>query len=289
MFDKIGFGTWQFGGRVEADPNNEDEKDILSIKNAINAGIKHIDTAELYANGKCEELVGQAIKDYNREDLFIASKVRDVKLNYDDILKNCEASLKRLGVSRLDLYYVHRPNPNIPISYTAKAFNRLLDEGMIKNVGISNASVQTLMEYQNHLNKPIFATQSHYNLIVRECVKKGVLDYCIENNIKFIAYRPIQLAVPSLGIEFLAKRGVYKLLDEIADKYQKTNAQIAVKWVISKDNVHTIFKTSNPIHLKETLEVLNFEMGREDIENLTNNFPLQKDEGFVSSGPFPLV
>lgn len=127
-FYKIGFGTWKTGGTTEPDPNNDDKADIAAIRSAIDNGIVHIDTAELYAGGKAEQLVGQAIAPYNRADLFIASKVRETKLNYNAVLENCAQSLDRLGTDYLDLYYVHKPNPAIPVAETAAAFNELIKQ-----------------------------------------------------------------------------------------------------------------------------------------------------------------
>lgn len=288
-FHKIGFGTWEFGGRAEPDPHNDDEKDIKCIRTAIDLGLQHIDTAEFYANGKCEELVREAIKGIDRKELFIASKVRADKLVYDDVIRNCEMSLKRLGLDFLDLYYVHYPNPNIPIQETAKAFNELVKRGLIKNIGVSNANVSTMKKYQGHLDYPIFASQCHYNLIAREPERVGLLDFCVENNINFVAWRPIQLPVPSLGIEPLYKREVYPLLDEIADKYGKKNVQIAIRWLIQQNNVNIIFKSTNPEHIKEVLEAQNFELSEEDMVLLTEKFPRQEDVGFISSGHRALI
>ena len=284
MFSKLGLGTWGFGGYTQPDPDNNDAADITSIQNAINSGIKHIDTAALYAAGKTEELVGQAIKPYNREDLFIASKALSASLSYDGVMQTFEASMKRLKLDYLDLYYVHKPNPEFSIAETTRAFNRLLQQGLIKNIGICNANVNTMKKYQSNLDCPIFASQCHYNLIVREPERSGLLDYCKQNNIHFIAWRPIQLPAPSLGIEPFYKREFYPLLDQMADKYGKSNAQIAIRWLTQQDNVNTIFKTSNPQHLSEIIESSNFKISSEDMRNLADNFPIQRNEGFVSSG-----
>lgn len=288
-FYKIGFGTWLMGGTTEPDPNNDDAGDIGAIRRAIDAGIRHIDTAELYANGKAEELVGEAIKPYARDKLFIASKVRETQLQYDAILQNCEDSLQRLGVDSLDLYYVHKPSLDIPVEETAKAFNDLLKWGKIKEVGLSNATVSTMEAYASVLEKPIFASQCHYNLIVREPERKGVLEYCAEKGIHFIAWRPIQLPSEKFGIRGLYERGAYPLLDEMADKYGITNAQMAVKWLISQNNVSILFKTKNPAHLKEIIDVQDMSVSKEDLDNLSENFPLQKDEGFTTNSIAPLI
>lgn len=277
------------GGRGSRNPNNDDDGDIAAIQYALKKGIKHIDTAESYADGKAEELVGKAIADFDRNDLFIATKAYGTHLGYDNVLNSCEQSLKRLGIDCIDLYYIHKPNPEIPIAETARAFNRLLENNMIKHIGISNASVETMEEYKKHLAAPILAAQNHYNLIVRQSEVHGVLDYCKKNNIHYIAWRPIQLPVPSMGIESLAKRGVYPLLDEIADKYGKTNAQIAVRWLTLQENVGTIFKSKNPRHIEEIIETNDFEISAEDMKRLTDDFPRQESEAFISTGYVKLV
>ncbi|MGN0903595.1 MAG: aldo/keto reductase [Alphaproteobacteria bacterium] len=288
-FFRIGFGTWRLGGGNEPDPQNDDAGDIAAVRRAVDAGIRHIDTAELYADGKAEELVGEAVRPYRRNGLFIASKVRDTKLHYDDILENCARSLERLGTNYLDLYYIHKPNPDIPAEETARAFNVLLKQGKIRHVGISNATVETMEKYGAFLDRPLFAAQCHYNLIVREPARKGVLEYCRRKGIRFIAWRPIQLPSEKFGIHALYERGVYPILDQTADRYGLTNAQVAVKWLIAQENVGTIFKTKNPRHLADILAVQDIDIAPEDLHALTDGFPRQEDEGFTTTGRAPLI
>src|SRR3989344_8387321 len=107
----FGFGTWMMGGAFTQDPNNDDQADIQAIKTAIKFGITHIDTAEKYAGGHAEELVGEAIRNFARKKLFIVSKVSQTNLKYDDLIKSCQATLQRLNTSYLDLYLIHAPNP----------------------------------------------------------------------------------------------------------------------------------------------------------------------------------
>lgn len=276
MFHKLGLGTWQMGGKAERDPNNDDARDITAIQNAIQAGIKHIDTAEYYADGKAEELVGAAIKDFNRRNLFIASKVRD-KLHYDEVLENCEKSLKRLGIDQLDLYYVHRPSLSIPIEETAKAFNHLVEQKMIKHVGLSNASLETMMLYKRELDVPIFASQCHYNLLIRKPEVLDMFPYCQREGINLIAFRPIQLPIPELGVKSLVEKGAYPLLDEMAEKYGKSNAQIAVRWLTHQKGISVVFKTSNPDHLQEIVGAEKFDIEPSDMQRLTDDFPVFSD------------
>ncbi|GHT58134.1 aldo/keto reductase [Bacteroidia bacterium] len=287
-FPKIGFGTWTFGGRRDAEPNNDDAADIATIQFAIKSGLNHIDTAALYAAGKAEELVGAAIKDFNRGDIFLADKVLSNRMKYDEVLSECENSLRRLGVDYLDLYYIHFPSAEIPHQNTARAFNRLRAEGLIKNFGICNSKIETIEDYQKYLDAPFFASQNHFNLIARESQKTGLIDYCREKKIHFIAWRPIQTDFPERDIKSLATRGVYPMLDEIADKYGKTNAQIAARWLIQQDNVNIIFKSSKSEHIKEIIDSQNFELSEEDWQNLSANFPRQEPVGFDSRGPLPL-
>ena len=287
VFSKIGLGTWQFGGRREPDPNNDDDADIAAIQFAIRSGITHIDTAALYAGGKTEELVGMAIKGFNRSDLFIADKVLSDRMRYDDILRECEKSLKRVGVDYFDLYYIHFPNLDT-IEETARAFNKLHAEGLIKNFGTCNTKIETIEKYHRYLDAPFFASQNHFNLIAREPQKTGLVDYCRENNIHFIAWRPLQLDLPEKNIMSLTKQGFYPLLDEIADKYGKTNAQIATRWLTQQDNVNIVFKSGNPEHIMDIIATNDFVLSDEDWKNLSDNFPRQEEIGFDSRGPLPL-
>src|SRR5579863_8282667 len=130
----FGLGTWQMGGRLEHNQKNDDEKDIAAIQEAIQQGVTHIDTAEKYAAGYAETLIGKAVKDFDRKKLFLASKVGADHLLYADVITACKASLKRLQTAYLDLYLVHKPNPEIPIADTMHALDDLVAEGLIKYI-----------------------------------------------------------------------------------------------------------------------------------------------------------
>lgn len=277
--DKIGYGTWRFGGDKDINPNNNDAEDIKVLQDIISSGVTYIDTAENYAAGKCEQLVGEAIKKFNRTKLTIASKV--AKENLSNIKEHCYASLKRVGVKYFDLYYIHLPDPEVPITETAAALNELIEEGVIKNIGLSNASIETIKEYQKYLKYPIAVCQNQYNLTYRESEIAGVLDFCKKENIKFVAWRPLQIPIPAMGVKSLYEKGNFEILDNIADKYNKTAAQIAIKWLTSQENVHVIFNTRNMKHLDEILATESFEISAEDLEKLSKEFPNQKDKGLI--------
>jgi len=264
-----GLGTWQMGGRETRDPNNNDQADIQAIKNAIDLGITHIDTAESYADGYAEILIGKAIKGYNRDKLFIVSKAHVEHLGYDDLIKAARNSLGRLGISYLNLYLAHRYSPSIPVKETMRAMDTLVELGLIKNIGVSNFNIDELVEAQSYTKHKIVANQLHLNLKYREAERKGILQYCQQNDVMFIAWRPLQKGVLLLNQD--------NIVDELAKKYQKTPTQIALNWLISQDNVITLSKTRNIEHLKENLSAANWKMDNEDIERLRNNYPNQAD------------
>lgn len=273
----FGMGTWTIGGKKTRDPENDDEKDARSIQYALGQGVTHIDTAESYAGGHTEELIGQAIKDHNRKKLFLTSKVAAAHLRYDEVLDALHASLKRLQTDYLDLYVVHQPNPDIPIAQAMKAMDRLVSEKLVKHIGVSNFTIQRFEEAQFYADNKLEVNQLHYSLIYREAQKKELVEYSENNDIFLIAYEPLERG------QVLKKGG--KLLDEMSGKYKKTPAQIAINWLISQANVVTISKTSDPDHLKENLGAIGWDMKPEDIETLKKDFPKQLTEG----GPVPLI
>ena len=266
----FGLGTWQMGGRETHNPQNDDKKDITGIQEAIELGVTHIDTAEQYAGGYAETLVGKAIAGYGRAKLFIVSKVSPEHLNYDNVLNSCEASLKRLKIDYLDLYLIHFPNPDIPIEETLRAMDKLVDDGIVRNIGVSNFKTKRFKETQLHTKNKLAVNQVYYNLIIREPEREGLLKYCQQNDALLEAYRPVEKGA------LLAQS--IKILDELAEKYNKTPAQIAINWLISQKNVITLSKTSTIKHLKENLGAIGWTMDKNDIEKLRKDFPNQQEK-----------
>lgn len=265
----IGLGTWTIGGGDEADATY-DKEDISAIKTAIKLGITHIDIAESYAEGHTEELVGRAIGGFGRKSLFITSKVSPEHLSYDDLLASAKGSLRRLNTDYIDLYLIHAPNPDIPIQETMKAMNFLVEQKLIRCMGVSNFSVEQIKESQKYTKNKIVANEIEYNLLVRdkgrvtENMESKIIPYCQENNILIIAWRPLAKGE-------LAKPG-FKILDEFADKYNRTQSQIAINWLISKKGIVTITKSTKLEHLKENLGAIGWKLQQEDIERLNNEF-----------------
>lgn len=254
----IGLGTWGIGGSYNKDFSN-DQSSIKAIQDALNIGYTHIDTAELYGGGHTEELVGEAIKDFSREKLFITTKLMPDHAEYSDAKKAIEGSLSRLQLSYVDLYLIHYPNPKIPLSETFKVLNEIVEEGKARYLGVSNFSVSELKKAQKLSKTPIVTNQVYYNLKVREPEENGVLEYCRKNNVLVTAYRPIEkgevLNLP--------------LVKEMAKKYRKTPSQIALNWLICDPAVITICKASSKKHLRENFEATSFSLSPEDRETLS--------------------
>lgn len=266
-----GLGTWQIGGRFDRDPNNNDQKDIQAIKTAIELGVTHLDTAEVYAQGYAEILLGKAIVGYDRSKLFIASKVYTPKhAKYDDVIIACKNSLKRLNINYLDLYLTHRYNPQ-DISYkdTMRAMDTLVDVGLVRNIGFCNYRVSDIRQAQSHAKYKLVAAQMHYNLQIREVERKKILSFCQENDIMLIAWRPVQKGSLS--------NNPPQIMREMMKKYDKTASQIAINWLISQEKVVTVSKTTNIDHLKENLGAVGWNMKKEDIEKLRTDYQDQQN------------
>ena len=261
----LGQGTWRMGGVDTPDTANDDAY-IAAIRRGIATGLCHIDSAEMYAGVHAEELVGIAMKGQGirRADYFLTDKVWKTHLRYDDVLRAAEASLKRLGTDYIDLYLIHQVNPDVPEEETIRAMNRLKREGVIRHIGVSNFSEERLKRAQAASDAPIVANQLHYNLRIREIEQCGLLDYCRSQDIMVIAWRPLRgldLALP--------------LIVTLAEKYGKTPSQIALNWLLCQENVVTITKAANPLHLAENMGALGWVLEKEDAERLRREYPAE--------------
>ena len=270
-----GLGLWLMGGRLEKD-TSKDAQEIKAIQSAIDLGITHIDTASLYGAGHAESLLGEAIKGYQRDKLFIATKFLRTEKTYEEIMSSSERSLKRIGTDSLDLYLMHFYDyKDDEILGTAKAINKLLADKVIKNFGVCNIIPEIFTKLQSLIDHKIVCIQNHYNVEYRESEDKKIVDFCRETDTMFVAWRPLQYGQIDTDSEFL---------DKLAKKYNKTPMQICLNWLISQENVATICKTSNVEHLKENLGAIGWSLEKEDIEHIRQNYPNQK----MASNTVPL-
>ncbi len=252
----LGQGTYGFGGKFSRN-SKEMPYFVKSLRLGFDLGMTLVDTAEIYAEGESEHIVGKAMVGHIREDLFIATKVWKTNLSYYDVFKACKGSLKRLNTKYIDLYQVHWPNPTIPIRETMQAFEKLMSDGLIRGIGVSNFSVGELKEAQASLSKQnIISNQVPYSLDNRE-IESSVLPFCKHNKIAVIAYSPLK------HLNMLSDRAS-KILGRLARNRKKTGAQIALNWLISKGTI-PIPKATNEVHVKENAAAADFNLSLEEV------------------------
>ena len=255
MVPEIGLGTWKYRGGVEP------------LRRGIELGASFIDTAEMYST---EGVVGEAVQGIS-DQVFIATKVSSHHLRHDDVIRAAEASLRRLGVDRIDLYQVHWPNPRVPIGETMRAMEALVDSGLVKHIGVSNFSVSELREAQAAMTRyPIVSNQVLYNLR-RRGVERDLLPYCWENNVTVIAYTPLADGSLTTKPRLRADRGMHAL-ERVAAQVNKTMAQIALNWCTSRRNVIAIPKSNSVARTEENCGASGWRLSPEQIRLLDEAF-----------------
>jgi len=251
--------------------HNRDKK-IAALKKGLELGVNLIDTAEIY---QTEPLVAEAIKGHKREELFIATKVFQNHLRYDDVLRAARKSLDRLRCSYIDLYQIHWPNSKVPIEETMRAMEKLVDDGKVRYLGVSNFSLDLIRRAEEALSRNRLASnQVEYNLKARE-VEKDLVPYCEKNGIVILAYRPIAhgaLANPDLRLG--------TVMDEISKKHGgKTPAQIALNWLMNKGRmVFPIPRASRPERVIENSGSTGWSLDDEDMRKLEKAVGSQQRE-----------
>ena len=237
----VGYGTWDIEG--------DDLR--VGLRAALDAGYTHVDTAEGYMN---EDVIGEVLADYDRDDVFLTSKVLPKNLGYESVLRSCEASLERLGTDYLDLYLVHWPNPAISLRETLDAMGKLHEEGTVRNVGVSNFSPYQLSTAHHVSDVPIAVNQIEYHPWLQH---PDWVAACRETD------TVIEAAAPLARTEVLGD----DVVQELAEKYEKTPAQIVLKWAVENDVV-VIPKSSSPEHVRENAELFDWDLEENDRERL---------------------
>src|SRR5687767_13819889 len=256
---KRGFGTWKIGGGSYPDPTL-DSVSLAALRSALEIGYTHFDTAEMYASGHTEELLARAIRESNikRESLFITSKVLPSHLQYDDVLRACENSLKRLKMDYIDLYLIHWPQAGMKLEETFSALNKLVRAEKVRHLGVSNFNLKLLQQSRELCETPLVTNQVPYSLSERSYVRNGVMEYCQQNDILLTAYEPVDKG----------RLNVNQALRSVADAHNATPYQIALAWLISQPRVITIPMSLNPQHIRENFESANIELTEEEFKML---------------------
>ena len=300
-------------GMSEFYGTTDEQESIATIRHALDFGITLLDTADMYGSGRNEELVGRAIE-HRRHEALVATKFGNVRGEGGSFLgvngrpeyvqKACEASLRRLRISTIDLYYQHRVDPEVPIEETVGAMSRLIDQGKVRYLGLSEAGPQTIR--RAHKTYPITALQTEYSLWTRD-PEEGLLSLCRELGIAFVAYSP-------LGRGFLT--GQFKKSDDLApddfrrhsprfqgENFQKNlqlveriqqmaankeckPAQLALAWVLALgEDIIPIPGTKRRAYLDENLAALGVKLSAADLARIDEIAP----HGITAGARYPEV
>jgi len=285
---EIGLGCWQAANTEWA---TSDEKNVLSaIGRSKELGVNLLDTAEVYGEGHSESVVGSAVKQYGRDNFIVATKVAAPHLRQDEVLKACEASIKRLGVKQIDLYQYHWPDPwqQVPLKHTMKALEKLYTDGKIRAIGVSNFAVRDLEEGRSFLSKTdIVSNQLRYNVVQRE-IEEEVVPYCRKENIKILAYSPLAQGVLT-GRYSAANRPkdisraenrlfseanmreiqkVLTVLSSVAKRHQKAVAQVALNWLRKDPLVIPIPGATNPKQAEENAKSVGWKLNDDELKEI---------------------
>jgi aryl-alcohol dehydrogenase-like predicted oxidoreductase len=285
----------------------DEGESIATIHRALDLGINFLDTADMYGVGRNEQLVGKAIGD-RRESVVLATKFGNVRGENGEYLgingkpeyvkSACEASLRRLGVDTIDLYYQHRVDPNTPIEETVGAMAELVREGKVRYLGLSEAGPATIRKA--HKVHPISALQTEYSLWSRE-PELEILPLLRELGIGFVPYSPLGRGfltgrfkrpedLPAddwrrnnprfQGENFERNLGIVKTVDEIAQAKKATPSQLALAWVLAQgDDIAPIPGTKRVKYLEENAGATEIRLSAEEIRRLNDAIPLDAAAG----------
>lgn len=292
----LGLGCMPMAGIGAAMYGRADHRESLAtLERAIELGVTFFDTAEVYGPYVNEELLGQAIKG-RRDRLVIATKfgfriedgeIRGVDSSPENIRRACEGSLKRLGIDTIDLYYQHRVDPNVPIEETIGAMSRLVEEGKVRYLGLSEAGADTIRRAD--ATHPIAALQSEYSLWERG-VEEEILPLCQDLGIGFVPYSPLgrgfltglisqrsdlaagdyRLNDPRYSEENFAKNlGIVDVVEQMAVAHRVSPAQIALAWLLAQgDDIVPIPGSKRRATLEDSMAAVNVALSAADLDAL---------------------
>ncbi len=261
LLPAIGQGTWNMG-----DDASRRTEEIAALQAGIDAGMTLIDTAEMYGEGRSEELIGEAIRG-RRDEVFLVSKVYPHHAGGKKLVQSCEQSLKRLGTDHLDLYLLHWRG-RIPLQETVEGMQRLIEDGKIRRWGVSNLDVDDM----NELMRIKGAEQCAVNQVLYHLGSRGIeydlLPWQQEHRMPVMAYSPLAQA-GSLRRELIQ----HPVVQQIADEQDAKPFQIMLSWCIRSGSVMAIPKASTVEHASSNAEAANIKLSEQQLRQLDEAFP----------------
>jgi diketogulonate reductase-like aldo/keto reductase len=249
---KIGIGTWKI--------NYENfDNDIDALIHSYEKGENYLSLYMLYNNGEVVKQMKKFLDKIDREKLFINANLEPTIEKREDVEKQLDEYLKILNIEYVDSLQIHGPSVSkIPLLDVYDEIKKMVEKGKVRYIGISNANLEQLKEINNSVKIDFF--EGVYNLECKIYEDIGVLDYCRENNIKFICYQPLRR-------NRTANRN-YPVLVELAKKYNKTQNQIILNWIINEKNIMPLIKSTNIDRINDNIDSINFKMVESDYEKL---------------------
>jgi len=280
---RIGLGTQPIG-------YFERETGMQTIRKALDQGINLMDTAPVYGDGRAEEILGEIIKDYDREEIVISSKTGMEKVNGKSVRnaspklmeKTLKQSLERLGTDRIDIFHIHWPDPLHPFEETARFMGKLREEGTIRAIGVSNFSSEQIYDFCRYVE--VNVCQPPYNVFERD-IELGVLPFCQKNDITLMAYRslcqglltgkmrpdadfrehPVKKADPKFQppryLQYL--EAVDRIDGFIREKHGRTVLDLAIQWILGYDNTIALWGGWKPEHMEPVNDVFGWQPDQE--------------------------
>lgn len=293
MVTPLAMGCWPIAGITSI--NVTEDQSLATLQAAADNGINFFDTAYCYGyDGESEQMIAQALG-HRRDQLVIATKGGihyENKVQFKDgraatLLRECDESLRRLKTDRIDLYYLHAPDPNTPLTESAAAMGQLLKAGKIRSVGLSNASLAQLQEF--HAVCPLSAYQPHFNMLQRE-IESSQLPWCIENNVSAMIYWPLMKGLLAgklprdyqfdpkdgrrkypmfSGVEWDKNQDFIDHLRTIANECHRTVAQVVLNWTIQRRGITVaLCGAKRPDQIQDNAAAMTWKLTAEQVEKI---------------------
>ncbi len=264
----IGIGTWNISSRYN--PNNPDAKykgtetakgnedaEIKALRYSLSKGQNHIDCAELYGAFYTDEVVGRALVGQKREDLYIADKLWRTSVGKGLVRPTVEKMLTKLSTDYLDMLYIHAPWPDVHWQEAIPQIDELIDEGIVRDFGVSNFNVAGMQLVLSQAKHPIVANQMNYNVLYKTEINEAFRAFCAQHQIRIVAYQPIKR-------QEVLTNGI---IENIAKAHNATAAQVALAWLLAQ-NMLPIPKATQTAHINENIQAVSLKLSQSDIAAL---------------------